>query len=67
MPWADIDSLNLQAEAESSTTTSSMRKFTEHESVPLGARRGVPLAARSRYHGMVSLEKMRIIVAVVRW
>ena len=66
MPWADIDSLNLQAEAENSTTTSSMRKFTEHRSVALGARRGVPLFARSRYRDMVSLEKMRIMAFVVR-
>ena len=42
-----------------------MRQLTEHESVALGARRGVPLAARSGYHGMVSLEKMRTIVFVV--
>ena len=31
------------------------------------ARGAVPLAARSRYHGMVSLEKMLIIVLGARW
>ena len=41
--------------------------FTEHESVALEARGAVLLAARSRYHGMVSLEKMRIIPCAVRW
>ena len=44
-----------------------MRQLTEHESEALGARSGVPLAARSRYHGMVSLEKMRVIVVAVQW
>ena len=44
-----------------------MRQLTEHESVALGARRGVPLAARGRYHGMVSLEKMRTIAFILRW
>ena len=44
-----------------------MRQLTEHESVALGARSGVPLAARSGYHGMVSREKMRVIVVAVQW
>ena len=44
-----------------------IRQLTEHESVALGARSGVPLAARSGYHGMVSLEKMRVIVVAVQW
>ena len=44
-----------------------MRQLTEHESMAFGARSGVPLAARSQYQGMVSLEKMRVIVVAVQW
>ena len=60
MSWAYIDSLDLQAEAEARDIMK--MHFTEHESVALDARGAVPLAARSGYHGMVSLKKMPIIV-----
>ena len=43
------------------------RLFIEHESMTLCCRRGMPRAARNRYHGMVTLEKMLIIAFLVGW
>ena len=62
MPWADIDSLNLQAAVRAAQP--------HHVEVVHGARGVWPLAleealaARGRYHRMVALEDAR---RVVRW